>query len=149
MTDDAGVASRLGWKQSYAVGVATIDRQHERLIDLIHSLQLSIGSGEEREATADVLDAMERYTTAHFGYEEQLMVQASYAQLDAHRQQHRFFVDSLGRLRAQLAEGGADVLEQTASFLGRWFIEHVLEEDAAYAPALRAAGLTDEPSRDR
>jgi hemerythrin-like metal-binding protein len=144
--DDTGVASRLGWKQSYSVGIPEIDHQHQTLIDLIHALTLSIGSGEEHEATADTFDAMDRYIKEHFGREEQLMQQAEYAKLEEHQRRHAVFIDELRKLREQLANGSPDVLQQTVNFIGQWFVQHVLEEDIDYVPALRAAGLIERPS---
>ena len=134
---------RVCWIPAYSVAVERLDHQHRHLIDLIQALRLSEGSGEETEATADSLEAMERYAAEHLREEEAMMEKAGYGDLAAHREAHAFFTKEVSKIRDLNASGDVKALDEAADFLVRWFVDHVIETDSKYVESLKTAGLTD------
>ena len=78
----------LKWKSDYSVGIASIDAQHRKLIDLINSLQTAVdySTGEVFERKA--LDELVDYTKTHFKFEEDMMEQNGYPDFESHRESH-------------------------------------------------------------
>lgn len=142
-TKDAEEA--VTWIGAYSTKVAEIDHQHRRIIDLVHALELSMGANEDAEVMAEVLGEMSVYVGQHFTHEEALLARAGYPQLPAHCALHATFRAKIDELQARLAGGETALLAESARFLRRWFIEHILGADAAYVKTLAEAGLTDLP----
>lgn len=142
---DEATADAVTWIGAYSTKVAEIDHQHRRIIDLVHVLELSMGADEDAEVMAEILVEMSVYVGAHFSHEEALLERAGYPQLPAHRALHSTFTAKIDELQTRLASGETALLAESARFLRRWFVEHILGADAAYVPVLAAAGLTDLP----
>jgi hemerythrin len=129
------------WRDEYSVGIASIDDDHKRLLNLINQLQTAVhyqtGSRFEQEA----LDALVDYTRGHFRREEELMELHDYPDLEAHRAEHQRMIhrveDMLERYRANPQSG----LEQAVQYLKHWLIHHINGTDQAYSAYLRDRGV--------
>lgn len=127
------------WKDSYSVGVASLDAQHKELIKIINRLN----EIEERGGDlAGVLNRLDWYVRHHFAFEESLMRGAGYAGLEAHIAEHRTFERWLRSGRFAMRAGGGearDIGKIINDYLKDWLKNHILVVDMDYKAVLAAA----------
>lgn len=126
---------RIEWNESFSVGVAEIDEQHRRWIDLINKLHDAIMDKKiSPEMTDKILREMIDYAHFHFAFEEEHLQKISYPDLKKHRYQHEFFKKNLlGKLQEERA-GKLVMNTEVMKMLMNWLQDHILEEDMKYRP---------------
>ncbi|MCX6624596.1 MAG: bacteriohemerythrin [Acidobacteria bacterium] len=123
----------LVWDRSYEIGIAIVDSQHRRLVQLIAALQQSMAGGQGQAALDGLFDQLFDYAYVHFVTEEQIMEDARYPLMDTHRVQHRKLLSCLETLRRKhTADTGVLSLE-VLDFLQSWLGRHTLGDDATMA----------------
>lgn len=128
--------SLVQWSQAMSVGHLHIDEQHRILIDAINQLASAESQGD-RPAIAMIIDELISYTAFHFNFEEQLMEDAGYPELESHRRTHQGFVKRVQELREEFIYYRRRQLgERILGLLRDWLREHILGEDQAYRPYL-------------
>ena len=132
----------LEWKSDYSVGIASIDTQHRKLIELINSLQTAVdySTGEEFERKA--LDELVDYTKTHFKYEEGLMEQNDYPDFDAHRASHASMIAKVDEVLEAYRQDQEGAIQQALDFLKDWLINHINGTDKQYSRYLIDKGVT-------
>jgi len=141
------------WSPKFESGIASVDEQHQRLVEIVNRLGQVLIEGNATEASiAAVFQELATYAQFHFGDEERLMAAAGVSQQHVveHCLHHRQFVEQLTGMwkgRASLANP-AEVLH---GFLSSWLTFHILDEDQAMArqAAAIAAGATPQAAYDR
>ena len=130
------MARYIGWKSFYSVGNTSLDNQHKQILEIVNDLYAAIEEGDDHEVLKPLLDRMLQYTKSHFEFEEQLMQEAGYPDLDHHKELH----DELRRKTAGLRAHVNLVMDQDLlRFLKEWWTEHIQEEDQQYAPYVAAS----------
>lgn len=130
----------IKWRASFETGVAEMDEQHKKIIELINEIYPSIRKENCREKLQKILGEMDQYALEHFEAEEGLLAQQNYPELDEHRESHKEYMVSLQQLKVQLeGEGGNDKDVATAiySYLRQWWQDHIVELDKQYGPFLQ------------
>jgi hemerythrin len=117
-----------------AVGDAGIDADHQKLIDIINTVELTLRASGGNAELAATLDRLTVYATEHFEREENLMGYASYNGLIHHRQAHRELHAQLGKIRVAVEAAKAEVMpegkiDELVAPLRSWLLDHVLKED--------------------
>lgn len=121
---------RAVWKDSYNVGVSSIDAQHRGLLELIDAINTRAAEGadgtELHEAFAQLYDQTER----HFLHEEQFLARTQFPRAAHHKQEHERLLLIFKRLcqgldPATLAKKRLDYTE----FLWGWLLRHIEVED--------------------
>ena len=124
------------WKDEYSVGIKSLDDDHRKLLDLINKLQTAVhyqtGDTFEKEALDDVI----AYTKYHFSREEQLMEEASYPDIIAHKETHKLMIAKVDGFVKDYEKQGHEVLEDVANYLKNWLIEHINGTDQEYTAVL-------------
>jgi len=131
----------LKWKSAYSVGIASIDMQHRKLIELINSLQAAVdySTGEHFERKA--LDELVDYTKTHFKYEEELMEQNGYADFESHCREHARMIARVDEVLAAYHEDPHNALHEALKFLKDWLINHINGTDKQYSQFLIDKGV--------
>ena len=131
----------LVWKDEYSVGIASIDEQHKRLVNLINQLQTAVkySTGEifEREALDELVD----YTKTHFSYEEGLMEQNGYPDFEPHKAQHEQMIAKVEEVLAEYQRDHHAAMENALSYLSDWLINHINGTDKEYSEFLIEKGV--------
>jgi hemerythrin len=131
----------LTWSDSYSVGIAVLDEDHKRLLNLINQLQTAAhyhtGDTYEQESLGALVD----YTRSHFQREEALMEQYGFPGLAAHRQQHQAMIDEVGKLVTAYAQDRDATIEKAISYLQTWLLNHINGTDKEYTDFLNAKGV--------
>lgn len=130
----------IEWNDSFSVGVATIDAQHAGLVNTLNELHDAMMGGHGRERTEALLTSLIAYTKSHFACEEAMLEAAGYADLEEHRVLHRKLTEQVQEYVERYQRGESTVSLHLLNFLRSWLVEHILQEDKAYAPTLAAHG---------
>lgn len=129
------------WDARFETGLAQVDAQHRRLVDMVNHLGelLSNGADLEGEALKSVFHDLADYARLHFADEERLMAESgvSAKHKDRHVANHRQFVNqvlTLWQSRAALHHPA----ETLHGFLSAWLSVHILGEDQSMARQIQA-----------
>jgi len=126
------------WNKRFETGIASVDEQHRRLVEIVNQMGEVLIDGSSTEASInEVFATLAEYAQFHFADEERLMAEASLNQgsADMHQQHHREFVAQL----TTMWKGRADLVnpaEVLQGFLASWLAFHILEEDQSMARQL-------------
>ena len=131
----------ITWGPQLDTGIAIIDSQHKRLVDIINELNDAVTAGRSDEIMGAILDELIAYTETHFSVEEKLLSSHDYDDLENHRKEHRVFTDQIKMDRDNFHSGVKQVEERMMRYLRGWLLNHIQASDQAYVPTLKQAGL--------
>jgi hemerythrin len=131
----------MAWKEDYSVKIQTIDKQHQRLFDLINALYDASRAGKGRDVLGGVTDELIRYTQTHFRQEEEFLKSTNYSDFPAHKVQHEKFVAKVVEFRQKLASGQVVVSADILWFLRDWLTGHIMQTDKKYSTHLVSKGI--------
>jgi hemerythrin len=126
------------WKSSYSVNVERCDDDHKKLFALICDLRTAMHSGKGAQIIEAIVWELEEYSIYHFSAEEALLEQTNYPGLEAHRLEHRKFIDTLAKFRRDGLEGKS---LEVLNFMNRWLVNHIKRTDRQYSAHLNAHGV--------
>jgi hemerythrin len=127
----------LAWDHELDTKIPVIDNQHRRIVEYINELHDAIVSAD-REQVGEVLEQLVDYTLSHFAFEEELMNQAGYGFIAAHKKVHQMFTKKVADFQMRF-ELGEDVSRQLLTTLRTWLINHIKRDDADYSEIVRYA----------
>jgi hemerythrin len=130
------------WSPDYSVGVRAIDEQHQELVRILNRLFVAVSKQEGKKAIDETLDALVSYSKTHFALEEQLMQQANYADLEAHKIEHNKLIEKLILLCQKHTREQEHLYFEILGFVKTWLKGHIVGVDLKYAPAMQKAGLS-------
>ena len=131
----------MKWDDSFSVGVGEIDRQHQRLIDMINEFYEQIEK-DPQQAFEALLGALVEYTRYHFSTEERYFRLFRYPDAERHEEAHRKFAEKVVDVRRRLAGGQLVVSLEVTMFLKEWLTEHIKGVDKAYSRYFNEHGLS-------
>jgi hemerythrin-like metal-binding protein len=129
------------WISEFEVGVASVDEQHKRLVDMLNALGQAIGSGQGKQAIMGIVEDMKQYAVYHFKTEEDAMEASDYPKRSQHKQEHDTFIEQVLDATDALESGGKITPQGVWAFLHKWLIEHILDSDKAMGTHLNAHGV--------
>lgn len=129
----------LDWNSKYSVGVNEIDEQHMKLISLLNQLYMKVEQNAFSEVEG-VFKELEDYTHTHFSNEEKYMKEFKYKDMDAHLEQHKFFIEKLSEIKRESGDNNSKIIEIT-QFLLEWLVNHIDKVDTKLAPFLKENGV--------
>ncbi len=132
---------KLTWSPAYSLGIAAIDRQHEKMFVLIDSLEAGEIGNVRSEEFANVLNGMIEYAHEHFQTEEDLLRKYGYPEFEEHASQHLAFLERAAELNYDTVIARNDTPENTLVFLRLWWHHHILNVDVRYRNFLHDKGV--------
>ncbi|MBE3576932.1 MAG: hemerythrin family protein [Limnochordales bacterium] len=136
-----GSVPLVTWDETYSVHVDTLDRQHQKLFDLINELHSAMASGRGREVVGEVLAGLVEYTRVHFTTEGNYMLKYGYPGYNDHKVQHDYFISKLDNFRQDFTQGKLNVSIKLLIFLSDWLVSHIKGSDKAYSRYFQEKGL--------
>lgn len=124
----------MTWEQSLSVQVAELDRQHQRLIQIINSLHDAMMVGAPRPALERILSDLVSYTRFHFQTEERLMKTHCFPEFAEHAREHESLTSTVARFDEDLRSGRVAVSAPLMQFLKSSLSGHITTSDAKYSP---------------
>lgn len=130
------------WDDSLSVGIAAIDAQHVRLVELLNQLHTSHTEGRGNEVVHTVLEALATYTVEHFAFEEKLFAEHGYPQLAGHQQAHEKLIARVTSFAGEWKAGRATMGSDLFMFLRGWLNGHIRGSDREAGTYLRSQGVS-------
>ncbi len=120
----------LTWKPEFAVGVESVDFEHEQMINLINEIYDEMKTRRDADSIEQFIGDVHYSISAHFALEEKLMREAAYPEYEAHKEDHEELLEQIRDLMDQFAldpDKGFDLLQEK---LSDWFEHHFATFDA-------------------
>lgn len=131
----------LQWKEEYEVGVAEIDEQHQKLIDIanrVYELMRNELALDKYDQIVEILQELKEYTVYHFHFEEGLMQKAKYKKRFSHKLLHQEFLAQVEAVDLSAVDEEQDAyLVRIMDFIANWLIEHIVGEDKKVGQSVR------------
>jgi hemerythrin len=121
------------WKDTFRLGIAAVDRDHQHFFELINGVQDAMMCGMDETAVRATIDMLADYARDHFAREEQELAAIGYPHLSQHEAEHRYFLGQLDRMASEPKASARRIL----ALAHEWLIEHILKTDKQYAVWLR------------
>jgi hemerythrin len=108
-------------------GVATVDEQHKKLIEMINELMDATSAGRGKEEIGHMMDFLARYAVEHFGHEENVMSTHKCPAAEANKEAHAKFLQDFTALKARFdAEGPTlAVVMEVQKRVVNWLTQHI------------------------
>lgn len=129
------------WKDSYSVGIKTLDEDHKKLLSLINNLHSAVHyyTGEEFERAA--LNELIDYTKFHFAKEEELMKKHEFPEYESHKREHEQMAAKAQKMVERYENDALGAMEEISTFLRDWLINHINDTDQKYSDFLISKGV--------
>jgi hemerythrin len=119
---------------SLLIGHPEVDAQHARILEEVERLRATGPSG-----ITELIAFLRQHLRSHFAYEELLMEEAGYPDVDAHTAEHRQYVETVAQLQERLgADTGAESFAAILAAVEGWVVNHIMRSDHKLAAFLRA-----------
>ncbi|MCC6209209.1 MAG: bacteriohemerythrin [Gammaproteobacteria bacterium] len=138
------------WDDHFITGLAEVDKQHHRLVDVINAFGALLvrPGGVGYEELRDVLNELGAYTHYHFTEEERMMEEAGIdvRHVQRQRKEHAAFLDEVIRKQTDITPSDLEAAKPLLGFLTHWLAFHILGSDQSLSRQIRAieAGNTAE-----
>ena len=126
----------FSWKNSYSVGVQSLDRQHQAIMRGLNELHDEMLGGKTNEALAPLIRNLISIATAHFAAEEKLMESTQFPGLADHRAKHQALSEKIHDFVTRHEMGDRAAYSQFLYYVRGWMTEHMLQDDRKYVPWL-------------
>ncbi len=120
---------KIQWKSEYNTGVPLMDKQHQRLVELINQLFDCMKDGGDRMLVSSVVDELVNYTVTHFRAEEDVMKKSNYPDIDNHKAIHQKFIAQVSVYADKLKSGDRLPPADVYRFLKDWLVGHIEKQD--------------------
>lgn len=141
LADRAEAGMPIDWSPALSVGLESIDGQHRVLVAYINQLSSAIARNQSASVLGQVLSGLEGYTKIHFRHEERLFKMHGWEESAEHAETHRAFERQLQDFQQRFATGDTSLATAVMKFMIQWLGEHILLDDMAYSPFLKAHGV--------
>jgi hemerythrin-like metal-binding protein len=123
------------WNERYNTGLAEVDEQHRRMVDLINHVDRLLRAESPIAVLEPVLDELTEYAKYHFGTEERLMdeLKCEPAHVERHKSAHADFARQVALMRSQASANPTEFIPSLLRFLSTWIVHHILTIDQALA----------------
>ncbi len=136
----------IEWNDSLKLGVAVVDRQHERLVGIINRLQEAVLAGGGTEVIGEIIDELIIYTASHFRMEEKYFAEFEYADAEEHKREHEALIEKVNAFASKVSSGQhssePELAQELLQFLQIWWRYHMLETDSKFVDLFRRKGLS-------
>jgi hemerythrin len=133
------------WKNEYAVGIPSVDVQHQKLFSIARELYDAMSAGRGKASLAVILDRLVQYTAVHFAHEERLMRTHDYPDFARHKAQHDALTKQVLTFQKDFESGKVSMTVHLLQFLKDWLENHIKVSDFEYAPCLKQVGQASRP----
>lgn len=125
------------WKENYSVEVDIIDEQHKKLLEIgaqLYDIVSNKANIDFYDEILNILESLKDYTVYHFEYEEKLMKEYNYEDLDKHKVEHRKFIQKIMSITEDsIDEKQGNVTMDMILFVADWIENHILKSDKKYS----------------
>lgn len=130
------------FKNLFTVGIKSIDKQHEVLLQITNELNAAIELDSSKTEIESIVKKLFQYTIDHFRHEESFMDSyPDYPKLIFHKDAHRQTYLKLVELQKSMETGSTIDSNALLWFLREWLTEHILRADKDFGKFLKFKGV--------
>lgn len=119
---------QIDWKDSYKIGHAVIDQEHQQAFALANDFLAAKEQQSQRKAAMQLY----KHTREHFEHEEALMRDVAFPDYKAHVEGHTRLISRLNTISHSI--GGNNLNEQALiDLMTDWAMNHIVYDDARLA----------------
>jgi len=137
--------SLIEWNDCLKLGIAVVDRQHERLVGIINRLHEATMEGRGADVIGEIMDELIIYTATHFSMEEKYFAQFEYADAEEHKREHDALIEKVSafanEFETALRGSRSDLAKELLQFLQIWWRYHMMETDSKFVALFKEKGL--------
>ena len=122
----------IEWRESFEIGMASIDFEHRTMIELINDLFAHVDQdAPDLDTQVEVfLGEVFVKISAHFALEEREMRAAAYPGFAGHKDDHESLLDGIRDIMDDYESGAyLDSIRRLKDHLNAWFTEHFGTKD--------------------
>ena len=123
----------IQWREEFALGVPSIDEQHQKLFELANRAYLVLKNEllvDKYDQSVAIFDELKNYTVYHFSFEENYMKSIGYRRFLSHKVQHDDFIQKINETDLdKIDENQEQYLIDTLEFVVDWIEKHILGVD--------------------
>ena len=130
---------KIIWSEDYSMGIQSLDGQHQKIIDYVNTLIDYYNNDISSKNIADICDELLSLAYSHFEYEEILLKELDYPELELkqHTDVHSAFKDIITELVIKsINRNDQKIPVEILQFMKDWWVDHILKEDMKYKPFL-------------
>lgn len=131
------MTQKMEWKSEYEIGEPKIDTQHRKIIGLINQLGTCWVDDNTYANLSEILAEMTAYSHEHLSYEEQVLANCDYPELESHTAEHRNYIKQTAKMCMEAVRHTDKAPDQIYNFLVQWWDNHILNLDQLYKPYLK------------
>ena len=122
----------MTWKDSFAIGVPQIDRQHRELCDHVDKLFDACTKGKGADEVSKILTFLADYTVRHFADEEAYQLRIKYPKYQQHKAKHTDFLSQVTKLKKEATDKGVNIsmVIKINQIISDWLVEHIKNTDS-------------------
>ncbi len=133
----------MEWNEKLAVGIKTIDSQHQELFKRINNLVRAIKEHRCKAEIDGTLKFLDDYARVHFSEEEKHMRETGYPGVEEQRAQHKKYLENLADLKAEaqlprVPGSTYDLSATTNQVIVDWIVDHIMKLDMKFGEYLRS-----------
>jgi hemerythrin len=129
----------LQWSDDLSVGVVEMDRQHQRLVELVDRLHKVMAACQGDHIKKEILTEFLTCAKVHLTAEERLMRQCGYPQFADHKRLHDRLMEKAIRLNEKMLQVPMTPSAGLESILKGWLVQHIVQQDKEYGRFVCAA----------
>jgi hemerythrin len=138
----------LAWSDTYRLGISNIDKQHQKLFDIVGEIFSLKDHDDVKEEIRTILYELHEYIQIHFRDEEAYMKEIEYPELAHHQALHEKIVENVAAITKN--SDRLDILQTKMRVIAkRALVDHILNEDmkikAYQKNKKRSKDVVDEP----
>jgi hemerythrin len=131
----------IQWNDSLSVNVAEIDKQHQKLVQMINELHDAMLQKRGSSVLGPLVNGLIDYAGTHFRTEEKYFVRFAYPEAAAHKKLHADFVAKVLDFKTKFEANAVGLSLEVMTFLSNWLQSHIKGEDKKYTACFNASGL--------
>ena len=136
---DRSQTKLLEWTDDLVCGIAEIDRDHRRLVDMANDAYGQMMAGEGI-AAGPLVKELGSLVVQHFTDEERVMSRIGYPDVAQHKKIHQDLVERFDALRRRFENGDKDAGKDLFVYLAEWLKDHTFNQDRAFIAFARKRG---------
>jgi hemerythrin len=131
----------IQWNASLSVGVDEIDKQHQKLVQMINELHDAMRQAKGASVLGPLVTSLIDYAGTHFKTEEKYFVRFAYPDAEVHKKAHADFTAKVLDFKKRFEANTVGLSMDVMNFLSDWLQSHIKGTDKKYGPFFNANGL--------
>lgn len=121
----------MKWRPEYATGIEQVDDQHRAIFKVADDFEVELDAGLGEHNYRTVLDFLNQYVRAHFGFEETCMARYHCPAAQQNERAHAQFITVINDFTQRFTDHGYVAADASAltSTVNQWLDRHICTID--------------------